>query len=223
MELRITRRCLGDDLGAGEDAAFEDVAGHEIVKTFVKDRLKRFEDTRQVAPLSSGREVWVLARGNDHRAGTWYDEVHRVVWLLAYGRHRSGEPEDFFPFCKELDARDELLPDKLDYRRLFADRDLRFAAAVRIEAPLILKRAREEGTEQRCVLGGEYGAAVAVEVSDDLEATTIAFKVATVPFDYLPLILAAFHPDSDWDDASAMPSRHLADDEIAFSHIHQAP
>ena len=27
-----------------------------------------------------------------------------VVWLLAYGLHRSGDPDDFFPPCKRLDA-----------------------------------------------------------------------------------------------------------------------
>lgn len=219
-ELRIARRCLRDDLGVGEDASFDDVADQEIVRALVKDRFERVVDTRQVAPLTCGREIWVLARGNDHRGATWFDEVHRVVWLLASGVHRSGSPDDFFPFCKGLDANDELLPDRHDYKRLFDDRSLRFAIAVRIEAPLILRQAREEQTEVRCLLGGEYGAGVAVELSEDLEATTIAFKVASLPYDFLSVILEAFHPGTDWDDASAMPSRPLDADEIAFTHLH---
>ena len=49
-----------------EFASFQDV---EIVKALVKDRSERVEDTRQVAPLTSGVAVWVLSRGNDHRGG----------------------------------------------------------------------------------------------------------------------------------------------------------
>jgi hypothetical protein len=164
--------------------------------------------------------VWVLASGNDHRAGTWFDEDQRVVWLLAYGRHRSGQNDDFFPYCKGIDGDDRLLPTEADYDRLLRDRDKRFVAAVRIEGPLVLKKARESGREERVVLGGNLGAHIAVAVEEELEETTIAFRTETLPFDHLTIILAAIHP-GDWEDATHMPSRDLYDDEIAFKHLHE--
>jgi hypothetical protein len=178
-------------------------------------------DRSQVSPLTHGQEVWVLARGNDHRGGTWFDEREEVVWLLAYRRHRSGASDDFFPYCKGLDRDDRLLPTPDDYERLFRDRDRRFVDAVRIEAPLLLKDARgQPGHELRAMLGGHLGACVSVEVADDLEATTIALRSPTVEWGHLEVILAAFHPTPDWEQTDRLPSRDLAEDEVAFVHHH---
>lgn len=223
-ELRVTERCLRDDLGQDPDAAFETYRELEIIRAFTSKRFDRTENTREVSPLTCGRTVWVLARGHDHRGGTWFDEVERVVWLLAYGLHRSGAPDDFFPHCKDLDARGLLLPTGADYERLFRDRDQRFAWSITIEAPMLLKKARESGAEERAMLGGAYGACIAVEAEPGIEATTIAFAAETMPFEYVPIILAAFHGEvSEWEQAAEMPSRALRPDEIAFRHYHEPP
>lgn len=214
-ELRITARCLEEDLHQPADSDFGDLLGIEIIKTFVKDRAQRTEDTRQVNQLTCGQPVWVLARGNDHRAGTVFDPEQRVVWLVAYHKHRSGDDDDFFPYCRGIDAEDRLLPDASDYKALFDDRDQRFAFHVRIEAPLILQAARQEGTEQRVTLGGKYGACVAVEVADELESITVAFKVDSVHFTYVSVILQAFKV-GPWDLVTKMPSRQLEAGEYAF-------
>lgn len=223
-ELRVTERCLKEDLGQAPDADFESYRKLEIVRAFTDKRLDRTDNTRQVSPLTCGRAVWVLARGHDHRGGTWFDDKERVVWLLAYRRHRSGEKDDFFPFCEDLDARGLLLPTTADYERLFLDRDQRFAWSITIEAPMLLKKARESGVEERAMLGGGYGACIAVESEPGIEATTIAFVAETMPWDYVSLILAAFHGDvSDWEQAGQMPSRPLRPEEIAFRHYHEPP
>jgi hypothetical protein len=188
-ELRLTGRCTEEDLRLASDATFEELQGSEIIKAFVKDRSTRTVDTRQVAPLTCGQAVWVLSRGNDHRGGTWFDEEHRVVWLLAAGRHRSGSSDDFFPYCKALDREDRLLPSVDDYERMFRERDARFAFAIAIEAPLILKKARLEPGEQRIMFGGRYGACMAIEVADEFESISVAFRVDTVDYDYVPVIL----------------------------------
>jgi hypothetical protein len=214
-ELRVTYRCLQEDLGQAADTDFDDLLGIEIIKTFIKDRAERTGDMRQVNGLKCGQPVWVLARGNDHRAGTVFDPDHRVVWLVAYHKHRSGQADDFFPYCRSVDADERLLPDASDYTALFDDRAHRFAFHVRIEAPLILRAARLEGKEQRVTLGGRFGACVAVEVADELEAITVAFKVDTVPFAYVPVILQAFKVGA-WDPATKMPSRPLGAGEYAF-------
>ena len=221
-ELRVTRRALSEDLGGAEDADFEEIRNVQIVKSFIKDRFSRTDDTRQVAPLTCGKEIWVLSRGNDHRAATLFDEKEQVVWLVAYGRHRSGSKDDFFPYCKRLDADDRLLPTSDDYERMFRDRDARFAYSVVIEAPLVLKKARIEGTEQRVMFGGKYGACVAIEVADDLESTAAAFRVDTMPsFDHVLVILAALHASGRWEPADRMPSRELEPMEVAYEHLHE--
>lgn len=223
-EIRVTARCLEEDLGVSGEAEFADFEDVEIIKSLVKDRRARVEDTRQVAPLTSGVPVWVLSRGNDHRGGTWFDEEEQVLWLLAYGRHRSGTEEDFFPYCKQLDADDRLLPTAADYERMFDERGERFVHAVRIEAPLILRAAREAQEERRYMLGGEFGARVAVEVDAGLgaEAVTIAFRVDSIPFSQVAIVLAAFHADGGWEPIARMPSRELDDGEFAYTHFSES-
>lgn len=223
-ELRVTGRCLKEDLAAATDVPFEELRKHEIIKALIRERTQRTDDTRQVHPLTCGQPVWVLARGHDHRGATWFDEQERVVWLLAYGRHRSGQAEDFFPYCKDLDEADRLLPSASDYEALLRERDKRFAWSITIEAPVALKKARDSGVEELVMLGGEYGACVAVEAEPEIEATTLAFRTDTVPFSHVPLILAAFHAEvTDWEQVFEMPSRPLRPNEIAFRHHHDPP
>jgi len=128
----------------------------------------------------SGGAYRRLGYGHDHRGATFYDEDEAVIWLVAYGRHRSGAPDDFFPCCKKLDAEGRLLPGQADIARMYRDRDIRFVEAVTIEAPQALNAARETEGEYRCTIGGELGAGLAIEVVEELEATsiTVAFKPA---------------------------------------------
>ncbi len=97
-ELRITARCLEEDLGQPRDTRFERLRKLPIVKALTRDRYDRAEDTRQVHPLSStsGLPVWVLSH-QDQRGGTLHDQEKRVIWLLASRRQRSGARDDFYP------------------------------------------------------------------------------------------------------------------------------
>jgi hypothetical protein len=90
-EIRITQRCLEEDLNADGDSSFDAVAGLEIVRALVRERSDKVTGGRQVNPISCGPDVWVVAHGNDHRGATVYDEFEEVVWLVSYHRHRSGE------------------------------------------------------------------------------------------------------------------------------------
>lgn len=140
---------------------------------------------------------------------------------MAYRRHRSGEPDDFFPWVQELDKRGELFPGKADYEQLEHDRAERFAKAILIECPQVLKVARASpDTEIKRELGGEYAIAVTVEVADDLEAITIAFDLRTLQVvEHIPAILAALAPDAEgWEEVGRMPKRVLLDTEWAFQY-----
>lgn len=77
-ELRVTARCLDEDLNADEATSFESILGLEIIKAFVKDRATEATASKQISPLSSGQEVWRLGYGHDHRGATFYDEDEAV-------------------------------------------------------------------------------------------------------------------------------------------------
>lgn len=227
-ELRITERCVTDDLARPAASGFAELLKNiEIVEAFVKDRSPRSIDTRKIEPLTCGRDVWVLSRGNDHRGGTWHDEDEEVIWLLASGVHRSGQDDDFFPYCKQLDADDELLPTAADYSTLFRERDRWFVEALVIEAPLILQEARlSPGHEIRHLLGGDFASCISVEIDQELEAEAlyVAFDTRTVDFGRVPVVLAAFHPDTaDWGQTRELPSRAAAANEIVMTCTRVAP
>ncbi|HXB16392.1 MAG TPA: hypothetical protein VNV44_11695 [Solirubrobacteraceae bacterium] len=218
-ELRVTARCLDEDLNADPDSDFDAVAGLEIVKAFVKDRETHATASKEVSPLTCGHPVYRLAYGNDHRGATLHDDVDEVVWLLAYGRHRSGEPDDFFPACKALDAEGRLMPTEQDYERMFDERGERFAAAVVHEAPVILSEARAADGEHRCTVGGELGIGLSIEVDEELDATAITVAFLVDGFETVEqamLLLAALSPGR-WEMIGAMPSRELEPGEVAYT------
>jgi hypothetical protein len=218
-ELRVTARCLEEDLNAASDATFEAVSGLEIVKAFIGERATHVESTRQVTPLTCSRPVWALGRGHDHRGATLYDRGRAVMWLVAYGRHRSGEDGDFFPYCKALDAAKRLLPTKDDYRRMLLERDQRFVEAVRVEAPLILRKAREADGEYQCTIGGALGAGCSIEVDEDLDVTAVTVALdgnAVESYEQIIVVLASLVP-GQWEPIDRMPSRELDPAEVAYT------
>jgi hypothetical protein len=219
-ELRVTARCLDEDLNASDDADFDAVFGLEIVKAFVKDRFDHpIGSRRPLAPLTCGQDVRRLAYGHDHRGATVHDEVDAVIWLLAYGRHRSGRPDDFFPVCTELDATGRLLPTEADYDRMFTERTRRFVEAVVHEAPVVLSEARAAPGEYECTVGGELGVSLCIEVDEELDATaiTVAFMVESVEtIDQVKILLAALSPGA-WGEVAGMPSRPLVSGEMAYT------
>lgn len=216
-ELRITGRCLSEDLNAGAETDFDEVSGLEIVRALVRERRTSIEGTRDVNGLQCGHTAWVLAHGHDHRGATIYDSEEEVVWLVAYGRHRSGQDDDFFPYCRSLDADERLLPTPDDYERMHRERDYRFVEAVRLEGPEILRHARHNPGEHRHLLAGDISAGIAVEVVPGAAAITIAFQLDAVSWDRVPVLLAALWPGGNWELIGRMPSRDLEPGEIAHT------
>lgn len=218
-ELRITGRCLVEDLGREPEVRLEDIQGHEIIRALARER--RHKDIgRPLTGLTTSLPVGVLAHGHDHRGATWFDEGHGVVWLLAYRLHRSGQPDDFFPWAQELDKDEDLFPTEADYERLERERADRFVKSILIDSQRLLKKARATPeVEVNCALGGAYGVGVAVEVADDLESITVAFDLVTlrVP-EHIAAILAALVPEPDWVEVDAMPNRDLRYTEQAYQY-----
>lgn len=210
-ELRITRRCLREDLRLPPETTFDEAQSHPIVRAFVNQRSRDVTGTRTVGPEAGPRTVYRLGLGNDHRGATWYDPEHSVVWLCAYGFHRSGAPDDAFGHFHALLQRAELLPAAEDYEALFDDRARRFAETVERDAQELLRRARATpGVEQRGVLGRQAPVGVVVDIVDTLEETYVAFTLADMTAQKIVLVLRAFMPSarfSDWEPAAHLPTR----------------
>jgi hypothetical protein len=225
-ELRITGRCLNEDLGGAPTAAFEDLASrHGIVRAFRRERSSATTGPDHLGPAGGPRPLTVLRHTNDWRGLTWFDSEENVVWLCACARHRSGQPGDAFPFFRALEATGRIWPSEEDYEALAADRGEQFAAFVLDDAPLLLVRARKApGTEQVLVIGREP-VTVVVHIVETLEETYVAVSTLTLTPSQYQLLLVALYPDrayDDWRVEQRLPTRDLdyARAEICVSIIH---
>ena len=221
-ELRITARCLEEDLNADPAGDFSDLS-HNMVKALVRERSSSPTALAEVTGLRSGHTVHKLAHGEDLRGGTWFNDEYDVVWLLAAGWHRNKAADDFYPYCQSLDAARRLFPTKSDYERMLRDRANWFAAAVRVEAPLVLLEARRNpGTEIQHTIGGEFGARIAVEVDDDVELIALAFDGNCLThYQKVVAVLAAIDPGGEWVSTTQLPGRELTAGEIGFELIRE--
>ena len=219
-ELRVTQRCLVEDLGGEKDTTLEDVSKHPVVKAFLRERKTKNTGTRTVGQLSSGKEIWVLTQAQRHRGGTWFESTRDIVWLVAAGHHESGSKDDFFPYCRQLDKEGRLAPSKDDYAALMLAQRERLAARIMIDAPLLRKQARESEGEVTGQIGGKFGVNLAIEVADEIEEISVAFDLRTLEDPrYMWAILAAIEADGEWEHTDKMPSRPLEHYEAAFSHM----
>jgi hypothetical protein len=223
-ELRITRRCLTEDFGEPAGTPIADLLDQEIVKALIKDRATTATGGKTVGPAAGENTYYRLGYGDDHRGATWWDSANKVVWLCAYhGRHRSGEPDDA---SKELFPRlitdEQMKPTADDYERLFEERDEWFDDHVLPDAQELLAQARSEpGKEYRRTVGGQAPVGCLFDVVSTLEETYIALFPLDLDFQQLLKILAAFFPDSrfeDWEPIEALPTRKLDLDQGEFGY-----
>jgi len=209
--LRVTKRCLVDDLGLPADTAespVETIAGrHPIIAAFVQQRSQNPQGQEIVERLKSRIVAWTLHSG-EFRGATWHDESSGIVWLLAARFHRSGQPDDAYPYFRALDADQALLPVKEDillYERITA-RTL--AQAVGEEVPVLTDRARQlTGTIVTGLLGGRIRVRLLMEAGPP-ETLTVAYSERLqpgdleIPRDWPIVVMAAFFPHVDWPEFS---------------------
>jgi hypothetical protein len=205
-------------------ADFSAAAAHPIVQALESQRSTNPRGGKIVGPAAGEHTIYRLGHGNDHRGATWFDENNRVIWLCAYGLHRSGEPDDAFPYFHELIGSGSIWPIEDDYETLFLDRDRRFVETLPEDAQVLLARARlNPGMEQTGVIGGEETTGVLVEVVETLEETYIVFSLAQKDYTRIVLILEAFYPDNtfnDWELVATLPTRTLRQNEACYRILH---
>ncbi|HMI99015.1 MAG TPA: hypothetical protein VK488_04185 [Gaiellaceae bacterium] len=225
-ELRVTERCVVDDLGFDRETDFDILLRHEIVTALRNRRHTVVYGTATVGPAAGDDTLWVLRQTHDHRGATWFDAEQNVVWLCAYAHHRSGAPGDAFEHFPQLIEAGLMRPTAADYEALGDDRAERFAAVVGIEAQALLAAARAQpGVEERRVVGTTQPVGLVVHVVDTLEETYVAvFGDTTGPAQFA-LLLAALYPDrtlEEWRWEERLPTRDLdlARGEFCLSIVH---
>lgn len=217
-ELRITRRCLEEDLGQAFGSADDEpeyefadlVDRHQIVRGLCG---KRADDTGSgdtVGPAAGAESLYTLRQG-EHRGATWYDEETGVVWLCAASTfHRSGDPNDAFQEFQDLLAEGRIYPDEADDELLEIDRAENFVAYARRDLPQLLAAAQANpDTEQTMQIGPEPISCL-VSIVETLEERYVTISASYG--DYLTIIcalLAQGRDFSEWDYRDRLPTREL--------------
>ena len=151
-ELRVTTRCLLEDLGFRPSDAATGLESLADGRTLGADLLRTFIDVRSKAPVPSDEDVmhrmaeqapptYPLRRGNRQRGLTWYDTRYDVVWLVAaHHSHRSGELDDSYVYFRGL-RREQLLPSREDMERMLGERRDEIADQIWDDVPALMRAA----------------------------------------------------------------------------------
>lgn len=229
--LRATKRCLFDDLSLPASAAkgpLEAIAGSSgIVDAFLQRRAENPAGQETIQGLTSRIVAYSLHSG-DYRGITWFQERAGVAWLLAARFHRSGKPDDAYPYFIALDSADRLLPTREDVRLLseYHEKQSKDLARVLLEdVPKMRQKLRANpGQIYKGVLGGRIPVRAVFEDGDPpLLTVAIAQQLhpgdLELPAEWLMAVAAAFLPETDpqalsyaWD----LAGRPLREGEIAF-------
>lgn len=225
-ELRITGRCLSDDLGESAVVPFDEMmTRHGIVKAFQRERTNQTVGIDTLRPSGRDKSLTVLRHTNDWRGVTWFEEDTGVVWLCACAPHRSGQADDAFPRFQSLREDGRIWPRSEDYEAFAVDYGKRFADFVQTDAPQLLTMARANPDVEHVLLIGPQPVAIVVHIVETLEETFVAFSgVKLIPEEFLAL-LAALYPDrvfDEWQHAPRLPTRELdrARSEFCLSIVH---
>jgi hypothetical protein len=233
VELRITRRCRKAELGgAYKDLDLLELAQHHVV-------IRKFIELRGRAPAEgqetfrqavSRTDIFTLHAGQ-MRGLTWYDREYRVVWLLGFATHRSGDHSDAYSVLAELDGRGRLLPDADDYEDLLREWDEREIPAMvaRMRALRVQARAQPEKTHSIYVREGVRVSLYVVQASDSdgaIEEFHLAVSVRHLEDGWLDIIRTALcpkEPTAHWEYTKDFPDRGQSKEELRFKHLHALP
>jgi hypothetical protein len=221
--LRITQRCLTEDLGQPAEASVEAAANvdhHHLVRAFVTER---GQTTHGPDPLKCawemGAPVFTIHHGTS-RGATWHHEALNVVWLLGIA-----DAHNYDHLC-DLAASDRLMPVAADVERLVADQAPTFARALIEEVPALIELARANAGQ---IIEGLVAGSVPVRLRMDPDGRAPLLTVAIdqrlrpdgvlLPGGWLARLAMSFFPDTPLEEFSwvtELGSQPLRDSEIAF-------
>lgn len=224
-ELAVTERCIRRDLDLPADAILEEPAAqgerHALLGAFYSRRASSPVGQETIEGLQANVVAYSLHAGR-WRGLTWHDVELSIVWLLAGRYHRSGERDDSYPHFRGL-AKHQLLPTEEDYERVFDRETHAFTQTVVNDAATIVEQARTESGE---IVSGRVAGRIAVRAIEQSGSLQVAVKMQLypgdeqVPVEWLMTVLAAFFPDTRFEDliwGRELAGARVASDEYVFS------
>ena len=191
-DVRVTRRCLVEDLAARDDAPMADLLGGPAgttVEQALSEAWGALEDLPELrrVPGSPSAAIWL---DGEHGA---------TAWIVA-----CSSEDTLQDHCRGLGEAGRLLPDPVDLHHAQTDTLAAFLHGARVQAPLLLKRAQEQGCPQRLQLGIRPVVDVVVEYRADDRRTLVHLPrslprgLAARDGRLTAAVLAAFHADGRW-------------------------
>lgn len=233
VELRITRRCRKAELGgANKDLDVLELARrHAVVRKFVELRGTEPSEGQETFQQGITRSDIFTLHAGQVRGLTWFDREYRVVWLLGFATHRSGDHNDAYSVLADLDRRGRLLPDADDYEDLLREWDEREIPAMvaRMRALRVQARAQLEKTHSIYVREGVRVSLYVVQASDSdgaIEEFHLAVSVSRLEDGWLDIIRTALcpkEPTAHWEYTKDFPDRGPSGAELRFKHLHALP
>jgi hypothetical protein len=203
---RITRRCLTDDLGLpaeSVDLPIDELANANDVIAAFRDRRAEMGSAGQepIRSLLPDVVAFSLHVGRQ-RGATWHHREAGVIWLLAVGYHREGDPNDAYAYFERLKPAGRLLPDRDDMLAFVRSQVPTLARSLLDDVPALVDVARAHpGVIQSAIIGGRIRVRVVCEAGDP-PMLTVAISQRLfpgemlVPADWLVRVVAAFLPDT---------------------------
>jgi hypothetical protein len=222
-DIRVTERCLREDLGVDPARPLEAASKVEIIKAVCHKHELDPSSPGTVGPAAGKRTLGVLRQGEDHRGAVWYESDDSVLWLCAYSIHRSGDPDDAFPYFDELRAGGRIYPTAADRENLNRDRAKRLVDDIPAEARRLRAAATELAGSAAIGRLGAVRVRVVVIEADGLREVHVAVAMNTADLDQWLAILRAVCPEIDdfneWRYEPALPTGPLDTSlgEIAYS------
>jgi hypothetical protein len=226
---RVTKRCLTEDLGlpnASADLTVDELAeASEVIAAF-RDRRADIGATGQEPIRSLLPEIVAFSLHVGRlRGATWHHREAGVIWLLAVGYHREGDPGDAYEHFGQLKAAGRLLPARDDMLAYVRSQAPTLARSLVHDVPGLLAAARERpGAIRTGTIGGRIRVRVVYEDSDPPMLTVAIGQrlwpgEMPVPGDWLIRVAAAFLPDTPAERLSVafdLAGHELHPDEVAF-------
>lgn len=220
-ELRITARCLAEDLAVTPEADIADVAGHPIVEALVAKRAAQPDGGDTVGPTAGAATLYTLRGAGRYRGATWFDGEEDVVWLCAAGFHSSGKADDAFRHFERLRDDGRIAPSANDYLRLRGDRRTRFDDLADRHAVLAIQASlHSPGTPIDARLGRVLPARVMADAGPLVLSIELALEAAGLSMARIEVALRAFSGDDDplWENDALSWARP---DELGFRLLRQ--
>ena len=179
--VRVTLRCLGDDLNIPLPASDTDLGqlDHPLV-----------EECRRLAELAPRGQKRILSIDNplvfrvSHgrwRGASWVDEDHKLFWLLAAEQREEGSLDDAYLHFESLHDSNKLLPTRDDYLRDRVEEGTRVLAAIKAEMPQAISGAREDaGQDHSILLLDRVEVVFHVQPDDEMEMVWMAVSAMDV-------------------------------------------